>query len=184
MVLKILNNLKSVNRQALYPLVVMACAESPLTPSSMSLVCWWSSPYGYMFLVCWFASPYDYMFFFYLNVLLEIYQRYMSLYYDLLITFILHHIKELSYMLIIAIVESTSIFMILSISISVVLSSIDDDFPKRRILSRSLAKSWDVRGKPILNALPKLWLKTAFKHGTFTPLAFTYILYLFTFEHL
>ena len=63
MVLKILNNLKSVNRQALYPLVVMACAESPLTPSSMSLVCWWSSPYGYMFLVCWFASPYDYMFF-------------------------------------------------------------------------------------------------------------------------
>ena len=60
--LKILNNLKSIYRPALYPLVVMACEESPLTPSSMSLVCWSSSPYDYMFLVCWFASPNDYMF--------------------------------------------------------------------------------------------------------------------------
>ena len=60
-------------------------------------------------------------------------------------------LRKWLYILNIAIVQSTSIFIVLSISSSVELSSIDDKFPKRWILSRSLAKSWDVRGKPILS---------------------------------
>ena len=138
MALRVFNNIKSINRRALFPLVVMACEESPSTPSSMSLVCWSSSQYDHMF---------------YLDVLIC---TTIWLYVCILMCWCFY-----LNMLIIAIVQSTSTFIVLSISISE-LSSIDDDFPKRWLLPRSLAKSWDVRGKPILNALPKLWLKTAF----------------------
>ena len=116
-------------------------------------------------LMCWFAVQYDYVF---ILMCLWSYQNIIM------------------YMLIIAIVQSTSIFIVPSISLSVELSSIDDNFPKRWILSRSLAKSWDVRGKPILNALPMAMAENSFQTwniyaaGIYIYNIYIYI-YLFTF---